>query len=1156
MGRTFVHRCTRAVVVAAVFLVPLVQTPIAKADTVVASLVRTLDASTWNPASPDPAGIAYLPGVDGMMIADSEVDETTGAGYHGVNVWLRTRTTDQHIRTFTTTSYTNEPTGLAYDAANNRLFISSDSGEKLFILSPGNDGLVGTGDDSRTTILLAGYGVADAEDVAYNTQNGHVYIADGTPVEVWDIDPVDGVLGNGNDTATHFDVAVHGGRDSEGLAYDPVRNTILVADRGTKRIYELTTSGGLVRTIDARGIAGLQNPADVEVAPASNGSGARNYWIADRTVDNGTNASENDGLVFEIAIPGAGTDTPPTVTLTAPAAGATVSGTAVALSANASDDNGVTMVEWFLDSGTTAIATDTDSAGGWTGTWNSTLATDGSHTITARATDTIGQTANHQRSVTVDNIDELPSVTLTAPGAGATVSGTAVALSANASDDEGVTKVEWFLDAGSTPIATDTSSAGGWTGSWDSTSTSNGSHTITARATDTIGQTANHQRSVTVDNVDAPPSVTLTAPGAGATVSGTAVALSANASDNNGVAQVEFFLDGTVSLGTDTDSAGGWTGSWDSTLATDGSHTITARATDTIGQTANHQRSVTVDNIDELPSVTLTAPGAGATVSGTAVALSANASDDEGVTKVEWFLDAGSTAIATDTSSAGGWTGSWDSTSASYGPHTITATATDTIGQTADDQHSIDVDNDAPPSVEFVAPTEGSTVAGAVDLEATASDDDGVAQVEYFLDGTVSLGTDTDSAGGWTGSWDSTLTTDGSHTITARATDTIGQTANDQRSVTVDNIDEIPSVTLTAPEEGALVRGSTVSLAAAATDDHGVAQVEFFLDETVSLGVDADGSDGWTGTWDSTLTSDGPHAISAVATDTIAQTASSAASVTVDNTPPTEVHITSPADGQSVVGTIAVMASATDAASVEFFRDAVSIGTDTNGADGWSVSWNTAGTSTGAHTLTATATDPAGNESTSPGVTVTVDNPLILEIPIASGTDDAEQKPNRNVVVNSADIDMMTDNNVTFTAVGLRFTGVNLPADATITNAYIQFTADEARDVPSNLRVRGEKALNPGTFVTAKSNITNRATTDATAAWSSPGWIVRFARTAEQRTPDLSAIVQEIIGQSGWTPGNAVVFIVTGNPSGRLVASSFEGGGGGIPGLHIEYTIP
>ncbi len=1155
MGRTFVHRSARAVVVAAVFLVPLVQTPIAKADTVVASLVRTLDASTWNPASPDPAGIAYIPGVDGMMIADSEVDETTGAGYHGVNVWLRTRTTDQHIRTFTTTAYTNEPTGLAYDPANNRLFISSDSGEKLFILSPGNDGLVGTSDDSRTTILLAGYGVTDAEDVAYNTQNGHAYIADGTPVKVWDIDPVDGILGNGNDTATSFGVGVYGGKDAEGLGYDPVRNTLLVADRGTKRIYELTTGGSLVRTIDASGVAGLQNPADVEVAPASNGSGARNYWIADRTVDNGTNSSENDGLVFEVSIPGAVTDTPPTVTLTAPAAGATVSGTAVALSANASDNNGVTKVEWFLDAGTTPIATDMDSAGGWTDTWNSTLTTDGSHTITARATDTIGQTANHQRSVTVDNIDELPSVTLTAPGAGATVSGTAVALSANASDDKGVTKVEFFLD-GSTLIATDTNISGGWTGSWDSTSTSNGSHTITARATDTVGQTANHQRSVTVNNVDTFPSVTLTAPGAGATVIGTTVPLSANASDNNGVTKVEWFLDaGTTPIATDVDSAGGWTGSWNSTLTTDGSHTITARATDTIGQTANHQRSVTVENIDELPSVTLTAPGAGATVSGTTVALSANASDDHGLMKVEWFLDA--TLIATDTSSAGGWTGTWDSTLTSYGPHTITATATDTIGQTADDQHSIDVDNDAPPSVELVSPTEGSTVAGTVGLEANASDDNGVAQVEFILDETVSLGTDADGSDGWTGSWDSTLSTDGSHAITARATDTVGKIASDQNDVSVDNIDEIPSVTLTAPEEGALVRGSTVSLAAAATDDHGVAQVEFFLDETVSLGVDADGSDGWTGTWDSTLTSDGPHSVSVVATDAIAQTATDAAALTVDNTPPTEVHITSPADGQPVVGTVAVTASATDAASVEFFRGAVSIGTDTNGADGWSVSWNTAGTSTGAHTLTATATDLAGNQSTSPGVTVTVDNPLILEIPIAAGTDDAEQKPNRNMAVNSADLDMMTDTTVTFTAVGLRFTGVSLPANAAVTNAYIQFTADEAWSVPSSLVVAGEKALNPGTFSTAKSNITNRAKTIALAPWSSQaGWTVRNARTADQRTPNLSGILQEIIGQAGWTPGNAVVFIVTGNPGGRLVGDSFEGGSANIPVLHIEYTTP
>ena len=1154
----------RGAVALLVFVVPFVQMPVAKADTVTATLVRTFNTSAWSPSAPDPAGVVRIPGSDAMVIADSEVDETTGAGYHGVNVWIRTRTTDQHIRTFTTLAYTAEPTGLGFDPAGaGRLLITSDSGEKLFIVLPGGDGQFGTSDDTRTTILLAGYGITDPEDVAYNTANGHIYIADGTPVEVWDLNPVDGIFGNGNDTASHFDVAVHGGRDSEGLGYDPVRNTILVMDRTTKRIYEVTAAGALVRTINASGITTLQNPSDVEVAPASNGSGARNYWITDRTVDNGTNSSENDGLMFEVSIPGSGGgDTPPTVTFTTPAEGATVAGTTVALAATATDNLGVTRVDWFLDGGSTPIASDTSATGGWTGTWNSTSTGDGTHSITARATDTIGQTASDVNAVAVDNVDGLPSVTLTSPAEGATVTGS-VPLDATASDDRGLTKVEWFLDGGTTPISTDFSSAGGWHGTWNSASTGDGPHTITARATDTGNQTASDANAVTVENVDESPSVTLTAPAEGATVGGTGVSLAATATDNVGVTKVEWFLDGTTLIGSDLSSAGGWTATWNSTVGgvTDGPHTITARATDTIGQTANDANGVTVDNLDELPSVTLTEPTEGAAVGGASVELAATATDDNGVAKVEWFVD-GTTLIGSDTSAAGGWTDTWDTTTTTNGPHTITARVTDTGNQTATDANEVTVFNDGAPTITLDVPAEDATVAGAITLSATATDDVAVSQVQFMLDGSTSLGTDTDGSDGWTALWDSASTSDGEHAISAIATDTASNTGTDVNGFTVDNIDDAPDVSLTQPTDGALVSTATVLLSADASDDNGVTQVEFFLDGTTSLGIDTDGGDGWVGSWDTTASADGSYAITAVATDTSGQTTTSASrTVTLDRTGPT-VSIVAPTEGSTVIGTTTVTAAAGDTngvVSVQFFRDGTSIGTDVNGADGWSVSWNSASSPNGTRTLTARATDQAGNSTTSGEVNVVVANPTgaTLDVPVATGNDDAEQKLNGNIVLNSSDLDLMNDaGNTLMSVIGIRFAGVNVPPGATITNAYVQFTADEATTVTSNLRVRAQLAPTPATFAAVKNSISSRPVTAAFVDWSvTGGWPTKAARTALQRTPDLKLVIQEIVGQAGWASGNPVVILVRENPTARLVASAFEDGAANRPVLHIEYTL-
>src|SRR5207247_1457511 len=60
---------------------------VSAASVVTATLVQRIATSAWSPASPDPSGIEYLLGRDRFEVVDSEVDETTGAGYHNVNIW-------------------------------------------------------------------------------------------------------------------------------------------------------------------------------------------------------------------------------------------------------------------------------------------------------------------------------------------------------------------------------------------------------------------------------------------------------------------------------------------------------------------------------------------------------------------------------------------------------------------------------------------------------------------------------------------------------------------------------------------------------------------------------------------------------------------------------------------------------------------------------------------------------------------------------------------------------------------------------------------------------------------------------------------------------------------------------------------------------------
>jgi len=110
------------------------------------------------------------------------------------------------------------------------------------------------------------------------------------------------------------------------------------------------------------------------------------------------------------------------------------------------------------------------------------------------------------------------------------------------------------------------------------------------------------------------PTVSLTAPASGSTVSGSSVTISANASDNVAVAGVQFKLDG-ANLGSE-DTSSPYSISWNTTQASNGSYTLTATARDAVGnQTTSSGITITVNNI----SSDTQAPSLPANLSATAV---------------------------------------------------------------------------------------------------------------------------------------------------------------------------------------------------------------------------------------------------------------------------------------------------------------------------------------------------------------------------------------------------------------------------------------------------------------------------------------------------------------------------------------------------------
>ena len=177
----------------------------------------------------------------------------------------------------------------------------------------------------------------------------------------------------------------------------------------------------------------------------------------------------------------------------------------------------------------------------------------------------------------------------------------------------------------------------------------------------------------------------------------------------------------------------------------------------------------------------------------------------------------------------------------------------------------------------------------------------------------------------------------------------------------------------------------------------------------------------------------------------------------------------------------------------------------------------------------------------------------VIERRVAHPADDAEERNlDKSVVLNSTDLEMTLDADSGFTqTVGVRFVNIPLPRTARIIRAYLEFMVDEASDVTTTLRITGERGPNPARFAATASNLAFRRRTTTSVAWNpNPGWYVAGAR---QRTPDIAAIVQEQIAQTGWAEGNALVYLISGE--GHRAVEAYDGLPWAAPRLHIEYTL-
>jgi hypothetical protein len=172
---------------------------------------------------------------------------------------------------------------------------------------------------------------------------------------------------------------------------------------------------------------------------------------------------------------------------------------------------------------------------------------------------------------------------------------------------------------------------------------------------------------------------------------------------------------------------------------------------------------------------------------------------------------------------------------------------------------------------------------------------------------------------------------------------------------------------------------------------------------------------------------------------------------------------------------------------------------------------------------------------------------------IASGADDVEEKLGNGVMnLGSSDLELGEDTALNGAqVVGLRFQYLYIPRGASIDAAYLEFTVDESFSEETNVVIRAQAADNATAFSTASFNLTNRPLTTASTPWSVPAW---NSVGAKQQSPDIAAVLQEVIDRDGWNPNNSVVLAISG--SGHRTAEAYEGVAASAVLLHVEYSSP
>ncbi|HEV8433363.1 MAG TPA: Ig-like domain-containing protein [Thermoanaerobaculia bacterium] len=472
-----------------------------------------------------------------------------------------------------------------------------------------------------------------------------------------------------------------------------------------------------------------------------------------------------------------------TVSVTSPAAGATVTSPAT-VTASASSTHTITGWHIYVDN------VDSFSAGAVNSISASLPLAAGTHTIITRAWDSTGAFGDDTRQVTAT-----AGVTVTVTAPTSTSVNSPVTIAANATSPNTITGWHIYVDGADVFTGGQVSSISA------SLAMTTGSHTVIVRAWDSSGAFGDQTLNLTVTE---PITVTVSSPANNATVN-SPVAINASASSGHTVTGWHIYVDGVNSY------SAGQVNSISASVPMDlGSHTVIVRAWDSTGAFAD--KTLTLNVVSGV-NVTVSTPVPDSTVA-SPVTVKASATSARTITAWHIYVDS---VDKFDGGQVNSITASL--TDLTAGTHTMIVRAWDASGLFGDETMQITVETGVTVSVS--TPADGATVNSPTTIAASATSGHTITGWHIYVDGT-----DQFSAGQVSSINASVPMSAGTHTVIVRAWDSTG--AFGDRTLTLNVVNGV-TVTVSTPANGATVT-SPVAIAASATSGHTITGWHIYVD--------------------------------------------------------------------------------------------------------------------------------------------------------------------------------------------------------------------------------------------------------------------------------------------------------------------------------------